>query len=165
MANEEQAVLEKDLKGYKEKITATTKAILSWKGDLIFTGMTMQGYEIDFDAHAQMGCMPMEALLLSLTGCMGIDIINILQKMRVQISAFKIDVKGERNPEPPQYFKSVEMVLHLEGKDLEDRKIDRAVSLSRDKYCSVLNSLRQDLELKISYAVKEKEPSITAPAS
>ena len=151
-------LVEESLKGYKEKITPTTKAMLSWGGELLFTGMSQQGYEIEFDANAQMGCKPTDALLLSLAGCMGIDIVNILQKMRVGLTDFRMELKGERNPAPPQFFRSIEMTMHLAGEGLEPRKIDRAISLSREKYCSVLNSLRKDLEIRTSYVLAEKEP-------
>lgn len=147
--------LREELQGYKAKITPTTKATLTWNRDLVFTGTTPQGYDIEFDAEAQWGCKPTESLLLSLGGCMAIDIVSILKKMRMEIHRFRIDLTGERNPEPPQYFKVVEMVLHLAGKNLDPRRIDRAIALSRQTYCSVYNSLRPDLDLKISYALEE----------
>ncbi|MDD5100016.1 MAG: OsmC family protein [Syntrophales bacterium] len=149
--------LKEDLRAYKTKITPSMKATLVWTRDLVFAGRTPQGYDLDFDADAQWGCKPTEALLLSLGGCMAIDIVSILKKMRVEIRRFRIDLAGERNPEPPQYFKSVEMVFHLSGKNLEPRKIDRAIALSRQTYCSVYNSLRSDLDLKISYIVEDEE--------
>jgi putative redox protein len=149
--------LKEDLRAYKTKITPSMKATLVWTRDLVFAGRTPQGYDLDFDADAQWGCKPTEALLLSLGGCMAIDIVSILKKMRVEIRRFRIDLAGERNPEPPQYFKSVEMVFHLSGKNLEPRKIDRAIALSRQTYCSVYNSLRSDLDLKISYIVEDED--------
>ena len=149
--------LKEDLRAYKTKITPSMKATLVWTRDLVFAGRTPQGYDLDFDADAQWGCKPTEALLLSLGGCMAIDIVSILKKMRVEIRRFRIDLAGERNPEPPQYFKSVEMVFHLSGTNLEPRKIDRAIALSRQTYCSVYNSLRSDLDLKISYIVENED--------
>lgn len=149
--------LKEELHGYKAKITPTTKATLTWSRDLVFAGRTPQGYELDFDAEAQWGCKPTEALLLSLGGCMAIDIISILKKMRMEIHGFRIDLTGERNPEPPQYFKVVEMVFHLEGRNLDPGRIDRAIALSRKTYCSVFNSLRPDLDLKIRYQLEEKK--------
>lgn len=149
--------LKEDLGAYKTKITPSMKATLTWTRDLVFAGRTPQGYDLDFDADAQWGCKPTEALLLSLGGCMAIDIVSILKKMRVEIRRFRIDLAGERNPEPPQYFKSVEMVFHLSGQNLESRKIDRAIALSRQTYCSVYNSLRSDLGLKISYVVEDED--------
>jgi putative redox protein len=159
MPGEEKDLLEESLTGYKEKITPIAKATLKWDKDLIFVGMTQQGYEIEFDAQAQWGCKPTEALLLSLAGCMGIDVVMFLQKMRVQLASFKVELAGERNPTPPQYFKTIEMVFYMAGKNLNPEKVDRAISLSRAKYCSVYNSLRKDLEMKVRYVLEEKEPS------
>lgn len=149
--------LKEELQGYKTKISPSTKATLTWSRDLVFAGRTPQGYELDFDAEAQWGCKPTEALLLSLGGCMAIDIVSILKKMRMEIHGFRIDLAGERNPDPPQYFRTVEMVFHLAGRNLDPRRIDRAIALSRQTYCSVYNSLRPDLDLKIRYTVDDQK--------
>lgn len=151
--------LEESLKGYKEKISPVVKATLSWDRDLIFVGRTNEGYEIEFDAHVQWGCKPTDALLLSLAGCMGIDVVMFLQKMRVEIANFKMDIIGERNPTPPQYFKAVEIILNIAGKNLDHKKVERAISLSHEKYCSVYNSLRKDMDVKVKYILEEKEPA------
>ncbi|MFA5353378.1 MAG: OsmC family protein [Thermodesulfovibrionales bacterium] len=159
MSEKETERLEESLQGYKEKIVPITKGTLTWDRDLIFTGRTNEGYEIEFDAHVQWGCKPTDGLLLSLAGCMGIDMLMFLQKMKAQIANFKIEIIGERNPTPPQYFTSVEMILHIAGKNLDEKKVDRAARLSHEKYCSVYNSLRKDMEVKIRYILTEAEPS------
>ena len=159
MPIEDKDHLDESLVGYKEKAVPVTKTTLTWNKDLVFTGTTQQGYEIEFDAHAQWGCKPTEALLLSLAGCMGIDIVMILQKMRVSLTGLKMELAGERNPTPPQYFKAIEIVLHIAGKNLDSSKVDRAIALSHDTYCSVFNSLRKDLEMKVRYVLQEQAPS------
>lgn len=145
--------LEGALTGYKQKINYVSKATLSWDKDLIFVGRTQEGYEIEFDAHVQWGCKPTDGLLLSLAGCMGIDVVMFLQKMKMELESFKVDLVGERNANPPQYFKTIDMVLHLKGKNLNPKKVARAVSLSHEKYCSVYNSLRKDMDVKVSYNI------------
>jgi len=157
MPSQEKDSLEESLTGYKEKIVPVTKVMLNWDKELIFVGTTPQGYEMEFDAQAQWGCKPTEALLLSLAGCMSIDVVAMLKKMRVQLASFKVELTGERNPTPPQYFKAIEMVFYIAGKDLNPDKIERAISLSRAKYCSVYNSLRKDLEIKMRYVLEDKE--------
>ncbi len=146
---------DESLKGYKEKINPAVKVSLTWDKDLLFVGRTQEGYEMEFDAHVQWGCKPTDSLLLSLAGCMGIDIVMFLQKMRTNLSRFRIETLGERNPTPPQYFKSVDMVIHMAGNDLNPKKIDHAISLSREKYCSVFNSLRKDLNFNVRYVIEE----------
>ena len=156
MADDSDDDLNESLAGYKKNIFPTVKTTLSWQRDLVFTGATPQGYEIEFDAEAQWGCKPTEGLLLSLAGCLGIDIVTILTKMRINLASFRMEIEGERNPTPPQYYKAVKIVLYIAGKDLSPGKLDRAISLSRNKYCSVFNSLRPDLALDISYVLEEK---------
>lgn len=149
--------LNESLGAYKQNINPTVKATLTWERDLVFTGATPQGYEIEFDAQAQWGCKPTESLLLSLAGCMGIDVVSILTKMRVALASFRMEISGERNPVPPQYYKAVEIVLYIAGKNLETAKVERAIDLSKTKYCSVYNSLRPDMSLNVRYVLEEKE--------
>ncbi len=78
MSENEKQDLEDALTGYKQKINHVSKATLSWDKDLIFVGRTQEGYEIEFDAHVQWGCKPTDSLLLSLAGCMGIDVVMFL---------------------------------------------------------------------------------------
>lgn len=152
---DEHEIPQESLTGYKENINPLLKASLNWDRDLIFTGRTQEGYEIEFDAHVQWGCKPTDALLLSLAGCMAIDTVSFLQKMKVEISSFKLDIQADRNPTPPQYFKAIEIILHIKGKNLSPKKVDRAVSLSQEKYCSVYNSLRKDMDIKARYVLEE----------
>jgi putative redox protein len=89
---------------------------------------------------------------------MGIDVVSILAKMRITLASFRMEIEGERNPMPPQYYKAVEIVLYIAGKNMDPRKVERAIALSREKYCSVYNSLRPDLVLTVRYVLEEKDP-------
>jgi putative redox protein len=160
MADDAKDDLNESLEGYKHGINPVVKTTLAWERDLVFTGTTPQGYEIEFDAQAQWGCKPTESLLLSLAGCMGIDVVTILTKMRITLVSFRMEIEGERNPTPPQYYKTVEMVLYIAGKNLDSAKVERAIALSKNKYCSVYNSLRPDLALKVRYVLEEKNPLV-----
>jgi len=92
----------------------------------------------------------MESLLLAVSACMAIDIRMILDKGRVAVEQLEIDATGERRPDPPRFFEQVTLTVRLSGPAAEDRpKVERAVDLSRDKYCSVLHTLRSDLDLSI----------------
>jgi putative redox protein len=153
----EVAGLEGELGDYKTKVRTDAKGILTWDKDLIFTGRTMTGYPIEFDARVEWGCMPTESLLLSLAGCMGIDSVSFLQKMKCELENFKIEISGERNPTPPQYYKAIHMTLHITGKGFTEKKIQRAIDLSQDKYCSVYHSLRKDMEVTVSYILNGGE--------
>ena len=143
--------LDESLEGYKSKIQQVNKATLTWDKDLIFIGRTGRGYEVEYDAQQQWGCSPTETLLLSVAGCMGIDMVSFLKKMKCEIKTYKMDIVGERNPTPPQYYTAIEMIISVTGTELTARKIERAISLSHEKYCSVYHSLRKDMKVKVDY--------------
>ncbi len=142
---------EESLEAYKSKISQVNKATLTWDKDLIFIGRTNRGYEVEYDAKQQWGCSPTETLLLSVAGCMGIDMVSFLKKMKCDIKSYKMDIVGERNPTPPQYYTSIDMIIAVSGSGLTAKKIERAISLSHDKYCSVYHSLRKDMKVKVDY--------------
>ncbi|MDA8173713.1 MAG: OsmC family protein [Nitrospiraceae bacterium] len=155
MHNESGGLDDKSLTGYKEKVAPVMKARLFLEKDLIFKGMTQTGYEIEFDAKVEWGCMPTESLLLSLGGCMAIDTVSFLRKMKVNVKNFKIELTGERNPAPPQFFKKIDMTLHIEGSGLDEKKVKKAVALSHEKYCSVYHSLRKDMVVNVNWFLTE----------
>ena len=102
------------------------------------------------DGDGKAGPSPMDHLLLGAAGCMAIDIVDILAKSRVIVTALRVEVEGRRAPEPPKRFTAITMSFHLRGPTSADRpKVDRAVNLSRETYCSVVHSLRPDIELMI----------------
>ena len=142
---------ESDLETYKSKISQVNKATLTWDKELIFVGRTNRGYEVEYDAQQQWGCSPTETLLLSVAGCMGIDMVSFLKKMKCEIASYKMDIVGERNPTPPQYYTSIDMIIDVKGSGLTAKKIERAISLSQEKYCSVYHSLRKDMKVKVEY--------------
>ena len=144
--------LEVPLEDYKSKIQHVNKATLTWDKELIFVGRTQRGYEVEYDAQQQWGCSPTETLLLSVAGCMAIDMVSFLQKMKCEIKSYKMDIVGERNPTPPQYYTSMEMIISITGMGLTAKKLERAISLSHEKYCSVYHTLRKDMKMKVDFA-------------
>lgn len=122
----------------------------SGRGDL-FHGRGAADLEIPLDGDSEEGVSPTEALLLSLAGCMGVDVRMILEKSRVPLETLEVEVEGERAPEPPRRFTRIRLAYRVRGPGEEDEaKLERAVALSRDKYCSVLHTLREDLEIEIA---------------
>ena len=151
----EEKNLEEEVEGWKSEIQKTNKGSLELESDLIFAGRTQRGYEVDFDANMQMGCSPTETLIMSLAGCLGIDVVFFLRKMRVEIKTFRIDYEGERRTEPPQYYTSMDMTITISGSGITPKKIERAISLSQEKYCSVHHTLRSDLKVNVNYKIEE----------
>lgn len=100
------------------------------------------------DGSSKAGPSPMDHLLLAAAGCMAIDVLDILTKSRVTVEALDVSVEGERADTTPKRFTSISMSFKLRGPTSADRpKVERAVNLSRETYCSVLHTLRPDLDL------------------
>ena len=124
---------------------------LSWQGTgQYFRGGRAGGVEVSIDGDGKEGASPMTAVALGLAGCMGIDVLDIAQKMRLPVTSLDVVVVGERRDEPPKRFTSLLLKYRVGGVQREDEpKIWRAIELSREKYCSVWHSLREDIALNV----------------
>ncbi|HMA62384.1 MAG TPA: OsmC family protein [bacterium] len=100
---------------------------------------------------------PMEMLLMSLGGCTGMDVLSLLKKMRVDIDDFRIEISAERADEHPKVYTKIDLVYFFKGKEIDRDKVDKAVSLSQDKYCSVSAILKETAELTHSIEIEESE--------
>ncbi|MDX8290470.1 OsmC family protein [Metabacillus indicus] len=127
---------------------------IKWNGKMSFSGSTPSGHEVKMDASEEVGgentgARPTELLLHAVAGCTGIDIISILQKMRLNPSAFEMDLTGTRAEDHPKRFTAIHIHYKLEG-DLPEEKVIRAIQLSKDKYCSVSQSLNAEITAEYS---------------
>lgn len=77
---------------------------------------------------------------------MAIDVVTILQKMRLGLQSLEVTAQGERNAEPPRYYRKIELTFFVKG-ELPRERVEHAIQLSFDRYCSVFHTLRQDLEV------------------
>ena len=93
------------------------------------------------------GTRPVELVLMALGGCSGIDVELILRKMRVEVKDFRIILSGERAETEPRKFTKVHVAYHFWGQDLPRKKLQRAVQLSEEKYCSVTHTLNESVEI------------------
>ncbi|MDQ0418167.1 putative redox protein [Croceifilum oryzae] len=121
------------------------KIDIQWQGKMEFKTDTPSGHHITTDASSEvggenLGPRPTEMLLSAVGTCSGIDIVDILTKMRLEVQSFSMEVSGERATEFPKKFTDVHMHYRLMG-DLPVEKVRRAVQLSVEKYCTVSNSL------------------------
>jgi len=120
---------------------------LIWnKKGLQFTARDEQGHNIIVDTDIESGGLgqgfkPMELLLVALAGCMGMDIVAILQKKGGKIDSFRMVLKGEKNPEHPKRYLKIYYEIECKG-DYKREDLLRSFELSRDKYCSVLATLK-----------------------
>ena len=153
MTEENNQNVQPELNGYKDQILPVNKARLTLQRDLYFMGMTQRGYDVEFDVKYEEGCSPTETFLLSVAGCLSIDIVHILRKMRCEVTHYEMEAEGERNLTPPQSYKSFDLKFTVSGEGITPKKIDRAIALSKEKYCSVYHSLREDIEVNVTYEI------------
>jgi putative redox protein len=129
---------------------------VSWKGEgLLFRATTAHG-GVDLASGLDepgSGVMPMEALAVALGACTAMDVASILVKMRQPLEALSVEVSGERAEEHPRRFTSLELVYHLRG-DLDERKVERAIELSEERYCAVEATLRPALPITSGYVIE-----------
>ncbi len=136
------------------------KITTHWKGGLTFESDNPSGKSVvmDTDIEGQKeryGLSPKAMMLSSLAGCSALDVISILDKMNEAIDDFKIEVSGELTEEHPKYYHAVVVDYHFYGSDLNKKKCERAVNLSIDKYCGVMEMFRRfaDIKTNIHYHI------------
>ncbi len=128
---------------------------LEWQAGegLRFRGRIEGGVSIVLDSAGEAGPSPVQALAAGLAGCMAIDIVHILEKGRVPVRAVRAALVAPRAPEDPKRIVAAELRFTVTG-DVPPDKVERAIALSREKYCSVWHSLRQDIAFTTSFEVR-----------
>ena len=126
-------------------------AELVWTDALRFDATSVRiSTVIDGDSTA--GPSPVQMLVLGLAGCMAADVVDIVRKGRHPLQGFSARIVAERAPEPPTRVVRAQLHFRLRG-DVPAAAVERAITLSRDRYCSVWHSLRQDIELTTSFDI------------
>ncbi len=121
-----------------------------WEEDQRFEAVGRSGVAFQVDGRNATASSPMEGLLISVAACMGIDVVDILMKGRVPLEALTVRAEGDRRKEPPRRYTAIRLVYEVRGVPAAARgKLQRAIDLSRDKYCSVLHTLQPDLDVTI----------------
>jgi len=129
----------------------TVSAELIWS-DGLRLGATSGETALVIDGDSIAGPSPVQLLVMSLAACMGIDVLDILVKGRHGLTGFRTSITAERPPDPPRRLLSATLMFHIHGA-VPQPAVERAISLSRDKYCSVWHSLRQDIVLTTSFEI------------
>jgi putative redox protein len=127
-------------------------AELVWADTLRFNG-TSGHTTMTVDADGIAGPSPMQALAFGVAGCMAADVASILQKGRHPLGGLRVTMTASRAPEHPRRFTRVMLEFFVTGNVPADA-VDRAVSLSREKYCSALHSLRTDIAIDTRVSIE-----------
>lgn len=132
--------------------TSPVELSVEWQGDQRFLGRVDGGAELTLDGSGQAGPTPVQAVALGLAGCMAIDVVHILTKGRLEVKGLTARLRGTRAGDDPRRFLGFELHFAVRGEVPAD-KVERALRLSREKYCSVWQSLRQDILLTTTFAI------------
>ena len=132
-----------------------------WRQGTVYEGIAENGNTIVFDtdaAHTH-GPSPMEAVLMALCGCTSVDVVGILKKKRQELTGLRVSAEATQAPAPPRVFTHIKLTYSVSGK-LSRRAVEDAVSLSKNKYCSVSLMLAKamPIEYEIVYPDGEPEP-------
>ena len=127
-------------------------AELLWANDLQFGG-TSGSAAVVIDGNSAAGPSPMQLLAFALAGCMSADVVSILQKGRHPLTGLRVSLTGERASDAPRRFLRIVLHYHVAGAVSPDA-VERAIALSRDKYCSVWHSMGQDIDFITSYDIR-----------
>lgn len=126
-----------------------TIAHLTWLEDLKFSA-TADNVSITLDASNVAGLSPLAALAAALAGCMSADVVHVLTRGRHPLGALRSHLTAERAEDDPHRF--LRVTLHFSiGGEVPPEAVDRAIALSREKYCSVWHSMRQDIDLTVTW--------------
>lgn len=142
-------------------MTQTIKT--QWEGNMLFNADTLGGnFKIDAAEESGgqgKGVRPKALMLTSLAGCTGMDLVSLLKKMRAEVDGMEINVSGELTDEHPKFYNKVTLEYIFYGTDLKKDKIEKAVELSADKYCGVMEMFRQFAEITTIIKYEEKKSS------
>ena len=136
-------------------------AASEWKHDEVFEGGTEDGNRITFDGDAahKHGPSPMQAVLAALCSCTSVDVVNILLKKRQELKSLRVSAMATQPDTAPRVFTHIKLTYAVRGK-LSRKAVEDAVSLSKNKYCSVSLMLEKHcpVEYEIVYPDGEPEP-------
>lgn len=130
------------------------KTITTWKNNQQFESK-QDSHSIHVDGNKQNGMSPKALLLSAVAACSGIDIVEILQKMKLEFSNFIIEVEADQTEEHPRVFKDINVLYTISTDTKNEQKIRRAIDLSLDKYCGVSAMLKKNSQINYELRILE----------
>ena len=131
----------------------------NWREEEIFD-VRVNEHSFIIDGNKQLSTSPKPLLLVSLGGCTGIDVVDMLKKMRVSFERVDVKVTGHLRDEHPKYYDRIEVLYRITGTNIDHSKVERAVTLSKDKYCGVSAMLGKVAD--IDYRIEYVDPGVNA---
>ena len=133
---------------------------VNWVDGLLMVGKSDSGHTITMDGPPEsggenLGVRPMEMLLLGVAGCTMIDVVTTLKKMRQDLSHLETKINAERAADHPKVFTDIHIQFILKGQNLDEKKVDKAITLSAEKYCSASIMLGETATISHDFEVVE----------
>ncbi len=134
----------------KEKIN------VKWTDGMSFEA-NIDGYKISIDSDPEFGGKskgpkPKPLMMVALAGCTGMDLVSLMNKMRVKYDSLNVIVEGDLTEEHPKHFIKMKVIYEISGKEIDLKKVEKAVAMSKDKYCGVSYSYKEVMEME--YEIK-----------
>ena len=120
---------------------AESKASVTWQENKAFMGISPSGHQVQIDADKEKGASPMELILLGLGGCASYDVVGILQKARQAVSDVRCELTANRAETIPAVYTDIHMHFVVTGQDIKEKQVEKAITLSAEKYCSASRML------------------------
>jgi putative redox protein len=138
----------------------TTTARIAWVENALFVAESGSGHTVTMDGSPDvggrnLGARPMEMVLLGMGGCTAIDVVSMLRKQRQDIRDVAVELVAERADDHPKVFTDVKLVYRIRGKNLNRALVERAVSLSDEKYCSATAMVRKSAVVSHEIVLEE----------
>ena len=133
---------------------------VNWVDGMLMVGKSHSGHSITMDGPTEiggenLGVRPMEMLLLGVAGCTMIDVVTTLKKMRQDLSHCETKLSAQRANDHPKVFTNIHIHFIVKGKNLDSKKVDKAITLSAEKYCSASIMLGKTAKITHDFEVLE----------
>ena len=135
-------------------MSTTNHITTKWLGKMAFESNNPSGLDLKIDAGPSdggegAGFRPKALMLSGLAGCSGLDVVSLIKKMKLEVDDFHIETIANLTDEHPKYYDKVVLEYHFHGEHLNEKKLKKAVDLSVEKYCGVMEMFRQFAEMEI----------------
>lgn len=137
-------------------------AKVDWKGGMTFDGKADSGFRVNLDTDSEVGgsnngFRPLELMAISLAGCTAMDVISILTKKRQNVTGFEVQVDAGRADEHPKVFTQAKIHYIVNGHNLDENAVIRAIQLSSERYCPAQAMLSSAFPMELRYSIFEDE--------
>jgi len=126
--------------------------LVRWTGGQTYIGTDSTNHSVVLSTPGDgVGMKPSELLLVALSACSSVDVVDILAKKRITLTGLEVSASGEQDADPPWTFRKIHLTYKLRGKGLTDKAVEQAIQLSEEKYCSVAATVRGKAEITYTY--------------